>query len=79
MNEDCFITEEFITNWMNTCIECWYDQFHGINYTKPFEEIIFLHSNMDELERYISTYEEKYGDKLTYRLDKGCSYVSQIK
>jgi len=61
------------------CIDAWNDQFLGINYTHPFEEIIYLHSDIEELDRYILAYEEKYGTKLTYRLEKGCSYISQLK
>ena len=74
-----YFDKEFKKMWMETCIESWNDQFLGIYYTKPFEEIIYLHNNIEELERYISAYEKKYDTKLTYRLDNGCSYISQLK
>jgi len=79
MTQDPFDTNEFREIHMEMCIDAWNDQFLGIDYLKPFEEIIYVHSNIEEIERYMSEYKEKYGTNLKYRLDKGCSYISQIK
>lgn len=59
-------------------IDAWYDQFNGIDYVKPVTTVIFVHSNLEELEKTISEYEKKYGGKLKYEIN-GCSYISQIR
>lgn len=79
MIENYFESVEFKTSHMNMCIEGWYDQFHGINYTKPIEEVYYFCSNVEEVDRYISSYEETYGTKLKYRLVDKCYWVSQLK
>lgn len=78
MKQEIILTEEFKNTLMKMCIDSWYDMFNGIDYVKPFDEIIYLYSNIEEIERYISAYENKFHTKLKYRLDNGCSYISQI-
>ena len=78
MTESWFDTDEFKEMLMEQRIDSWHDQFNGIDYIKPFEVVIFLHSNLEELQQSISEYEKKYGGKLKYEIN-GCSYISQIK
>lgn len=79
MTENYFESVEFKTSHMNMCVESWYDQFHGIDYGKPFDEVFYLSSNVEEVEKYISVYHEKYGTELKYRLDGIYYWISQIK
>ena len=79
MTNNPFDSEEFKTAHMNMCIEGWYYNFMGENYPKPFEEVYCLSSNLEEVERYMTAYEEKYGTKLKYRIDGAFYFISQIK
>jgi hypothetical protein len=79
MKNNPFDTPDFKKAHMNMCIEGWYYQFIGEDYAKPFEEVYYLCSNVEEVERYITAYEDKYGTKLKYRIDDAFCFISQVK
>jgi len=79
MKKSWFDSDEFKSMHMNMCIEAWNDQFLGLFYSKPFEEVYYLCSDIEEIEKYMSAYKEKYGVELTYRIDGAFSFISQVK
>ena len=79
MIENPFESPEFKKSHMNMCIEGWYHNFMGEDYPKPFEEVFYLCNDVEEVEKYMSAYKEKYGTKLKYRNNGIYYWISQVK
>jgi len=73
--EDPF-DEPWLKDWhLEMVIDSWHQMLEGIDFPSPRKETFYCHSNIEELEKYISAFELKYKRKLKYRID--ClSYIS---